>query len=959
MAAQDRLLIGESQALIAIVEELAEELREGTIRRAGLSLSSSLDRDVGLDSLGRMELLARIERRLGVHLPEQIAVEAQTIGDLLQALQSAAEKGSEPFSNDKPTDGNEAWAEKGSDPFSAQTLVEVLRWHVATHPDRTHITLLSGDDREEGMSYRELFEEAETSAAALQYRGLKPQEAVVIMLPTARAYFSSFFGVLLAGGVPVPIYPPARMNQLEDHFKRHRTLLQNCQASMLITIAEARGFARLFQAQSDTLRAVVTTDDLAARHGHCDTPPITAEHVAFLQYTSGSTGNPKGVVLTHANLLANIRASGCALQAESTDVFVSWLPLYHDMGLIGAWFGTLYHATRLVIMSPLMFLARPQRWLWAMHRYRGTLSAAPNFAYELCLRRLLDRDLEGLDLGAWRAALNGAEPVNPNTVRRFCERFAPYGFRREAMAPVYGLAEATLALAMPPLGRGPLIDRIEREAFMNEGVAVEAGHTAPTPNVSTISTSGNVLEFMSCGQPLPAHEVRIVDDGGRELPERREGRLQFRGPSATAGYFRSPAASRELIQSGWVTPGDLAYIARGEVYITGRTQDVVIRAGRNIYPHELEEAVGELPGVRRGRVAVFGSPDPQSGTERLVVVAETNELQDEARERLRVLVNTLASDLVGGPPDDLVLAPSGTVLKTSSGKIRRGACRELYEAGAIGRRQPPAWRQVARLMVATVRPALRRARRGLKSGAYGIYCWSLFALLAPIVWTLVVLLPARTWRFGAMRMAARFLARAARTPCTVKGAALLPPEGTPVVLCANHASFLDAYYLVGFLPRPVSFVAKAELGRRFIPRLFFSRIGTEFVERFDKQKGVADARRIADTLRRASTLLFFPEGTFSRIPGLLPFHMGAFVAAAEHGAAVIPVLIRGTRYILREGNWIPTPGPVRIEIGAAIDPRALEAEAGGDAWKTALLLRTRTREYLLAHCEEPDLARES
>ena len=444
---------------------------------------------------------------------------------------------------------------------------------------------------------------------------------------------------------------------------------------------------------------------------------------------------------------------------------------------------------------------------------------------------------------------------------------------------------------------------------------------------------------MACGQPLPAHEVRIVDDGGRELPERREGRLQFRGPSATAGYFRSPAASRELIQSGWVTPGDLAYIARGEVYITGRTQDVVIRAGRNIYPHELEEAVGELPGVRRGRVAVFGSPDPQSGTERLVVVAETNELQDEARERLRVLVNTLASDLVGGPPDDLVLAPSGTVRKTSSGKIRRGACRELYEAGAIGRRQPPAWRQVARLMVATVRPALRRARRGLKSVAYGVYCWSLFAFLAPIVWTLVVLLPARTWRFGAMRMAARFLARAARTPCTVQGVALLPPEGTPVVLCANHASFLDAYYLVGFLPRPVSFVAKAELGRRFLPRLFFSRIGTQFVERFDKQKGVADARRIAETLRRASTLLFFPEGTFSRIPGLLPFHMGAFVAAAEHGAVVVPVLIRGTRYILRDGNWIPTPGPVRIEIGAAIDPRALEAEAGGDAWKTALLLR--------------------
>ncbi|MGH8555206.1 MAG: AMP-binding protein, partial [Gammaproteobacteria bacterium] len=218
MAAQDRLLAGESQALIAIVEELAEELRQGTIRRDGLSLSSSLDRDVGLDSLGRVELLARIERRLGVHLPEQIAVEAQTIGDLLEALHRAGESPARPSS----TEGHRTdVAPIAATPQNAQTLVEVLRWHVVTHPDRTHITLLSGDDREEGMSYRELVEEAETSAAALQYRGLKPKEAVAIMLPTARAYFSSFFGVLLAGGVPVPIYPPARMNQLEDHFKRH------------------------------------------------------------------------------------------------------------------------------------------------------------------------------------------------------------------------------------------------------------------------------------------------------------------------------------------------------------------------------------------------------------------------------------------------------------------------------------------------------------------------------------------------------------------------------------------------------------------------------------------------------------------------------------------------------------------------------------------------------------------
>ncbi len=953
MAVDERHLASDARALVEIAEELAEELRPAAEGQARLSLTSSLAGDVGLDSLGRVELLARIERRLGIGLPESIAQEAETLGDLVQALRraGAAPPGSAPIR----AQGSAA-APGISPPEDARTLVEVLCRHAATHPDRIHITLLTGDESGEDITYGRLYEEALTAAAALQYRGLKPKETVALMLPTARAYFSSFFGILLAGGIPVPIYPPARMNQIEDHFKRHQTLLENCRAAMLITVAEARPFARLFQARIDSLRAILTPDELAAAHGACDTPPLLPEDIAFLQYTSGSTGNPKGVVLSHSNLLANMRASGRALKADAGDVFVSWLPLYHDMGLIGAWFGTLYHATRLVIMSPLLFLARPQRWLWAMHRYGGTLSAAPNFAYELCVRRIEDRDIEGLNLGAWRAALNGAEPVNPSTLRRFCERFASYGFRREAMAPVYGLAEATLALAMPPLGRGPLIDRIERQAFMDRGVAIETRDGAADSMLSDSVLPGNLLEFTACGQPLPAHEVRIVDENGQELPERREGLLQFRGPSATAGYYRNPAATGELIRSGWVTPGDLAYIARGEIYITGRTKDVVIRAGRNIYPHELEEAVGALPGVRRGRVAVFGSPDPHSGTERLVIVAETNGLSAEARERLRRLINDLATELAGGPPDDLVFAPSGTVLKTSSGKLRRSACRELYEAGTLGQRPPPVWKQIARLMAGTVYPALRRAGRRSISAAYGIYCWTLFALLAPIVWTLVVLLPNQSLRFAAMRGAAHFLARAVRMPCTVEGEASLPPPGTAAVLCANHASILDAYFLAGYLPRAVRFVAKAELARNFTSRVFLSRIGTEFIERFDKQKGVADARRVAESLGRGGTLLFFPEGTFSRIPGLLPFHMGAFVVAAEHSAPIVPVVLRGTRYILRDGNWVPSPGPVKIEIGPALDTGAIRAEAGGDAWKAALVLRTRVRDYLLARSGEPDLA---
>jgi len=236
-------------------------------------------------------------------------------------------------------------------------------------------------------------------------------------------------------------------------------------------VAEAKPVARLLKAQVNRLRSIVTPQELA-RDAVAGRQDIGARDVAFLQYTSGSTGQPKGVILTHADLLANIRAMGEAVRADSTDVFVSWLPLYHDMGLIGAWLGSLYFACPLVLMSPLAFLARPNRWLWTIHHHRGTLSAAPNFAYELCLSKVDDSDIDGLDLASWRRAFNGAEPVSPQTVRRFSDRFARYGFRPDAMAPVYGLAEAAVGLAFPPYGRGPVIDRIQREPFVSSGRAV-------------------------------------------------------------------------------------------------------------------------------------------------------------------------------------------------------------------------------------------------------------------------------------------------------------------------------------------------------------------------------------------------------------------------------------------------------------------------------------------------------
>jgi 1-acyl-sn-glycerol-3-phosphate acyltransferase len=748
----------------------------------------------------------------------------------------------------------------------------------------------------------------------------------------------------MAGGVPVPIYPPARATQLEDHMRRHARILDNCGTHCLITVAEARRVARLLRSQVPGLRHIVTAAELMEAAAMPVLPTLRADDTAFIQYTSGSTGNPKGVVLTHANLLANIRAMGEAVRAGSADVFVSWLPLYHDMGLIGAWLGSLYYAALFVVMSPLGFLARPERWLQAIHRYRGTLSASPNFGYEYCLHRLQDSALQGLDLGCWRAAFNGAEAVSPDTLEQFNSRFAAYGFRATAMMPVYGLAESSVGLAFPPLDRGALIDRIERETFTHSGQAVPAR-----------ADDEHALRFVSSGVPLSGHQVRVVDVAGHELPERHEGRLEFRGPSATSGYYRNPEKTRDLFHGQWLDSGDLAYVAGGEIYITGRIKDVIIRAGRNIYPHELEEAVGNVSGIRTGRVAVFGSKEPRSATERLVVLAETRSTELAELERLRLQINARAIDLLGAPPDEVVLAPPGTVLKTSSGKIRRAASRERFERGDIGKRQRGVAWQVTRVALSGLMPEMRRILRYVGAALYAAWCWMVFVLLSPLVWLSVALLPTLEVRWAVMRGCVRLLHKATATPIKVNGLQHLPGDGRPCVLVANHASYLDAYALVAKLPGPFRFVGKAELAGKFITRLPLERIATEFVERFETGQGVRDTEHLREVLRDGHRLMFFSEGTFTRVPGLRPFHLGAFSVAAATGAAIIPIAIRGSRSILCADSWFPRHGAISVEIGAAIEPKAVAAQAGVDHWRVAIALRDRCRVFILRHCGEPDL----
>jgi 1-acyl-sn-glycerol-3-phosphate acyltransferase len=922
---------GPAAALLAIIDGLAAESRPGFDLRA--TLDSSLERDLGLDSLARVELITRIEDGFSVQLHEDTLSRAETARDLLDALRAA---GAAPHFTGKAHAVQAPLVRVEGLPTAASTLVEALEWHVDAHPDRLHVLFYRTPEHTEQLTYAGLKSAAMAICAGLGRRGLVRGQSVAIMLPTCLEFFHCYYGILLAGGVPVPLYPPARLSQLEDHLRRQAGILDSCLAPILITVPEAKLAARFLEAEVASLQAVVTPSELASDDAGAQPVPaaLRPEDVAFIQYTSGSTGNPKGVVLTHANLMANIRAWGRAIRMDSTDVVVSWLPLYHDMGLIGTWLGSLYHASLLVLMSPLDFLARPERWLWAIHTHRGTATAAPNFAYELCLRRLHDETLQGLDLSSWRLAANGAEPVSPDTIARFSERFGKYGFRPESMAPVYGLAECTVGLAIPPLGRPPVVDRVQRAAFQEAGRAIPAAGDDPDP-----------LRFVACGHPLPGHQVRIINDDRREVPDRTVGHLEFRGPSATSGYLGNPEETKKLIHGDWLDSGDLAYVVNGDIHITSRAKDMIIRGGRNIYPYELEEAIGQLAGVRKGCVAIFGASDPAAGTERLVVVAETREKDAAALASLRRQINNLAVDLIGTPTDDIVLARPQTVLKTSSGKIRRAATRDLYLRGAIGAPGRGAWLQVARVTWMGLTPGLRRYTRRAAAYGFALRVYAVFFALAPLAWLGAVLAPGRAWSFTSAL--ARTMLRVSGFALSVQGLDNLP-RGTPCVAVSNHASYLDGVLILAALREPFGFVAKNELQDPWLARVFLRGLGAQFVERFDVEKSVEDSARLVQHAKAGHSLFVFPEGTLTRASGLMAFRMGAFQVAAEAGIPVVPVTITGTRSVLRDGSWFPHRGPVSVSISPPIAPT-------GSDWSASVKLRDVVRAEILRHCGEPDL----
>jgi fatty-acyl-CoA synthase len=956
----------EAQTL-ATVRQLLVELggSRGLEELVARGTAAHLERELGLGSLERVELMVRLGNVCGVRLPDRVVAEAETVQDLANALlreNSGESSGTTAAHAGLPEAGATAVLSRSPAQIAdleekirgAESLTEILRLRGLGEPAREHIHLYGEDEQLHTITFGELFSRASTVARELQTRGLEPGQTVAIMLPTCAEFFYTFAGILLAGGIPVPIYPPVRADRITEYATRQASILRNAESRFLITFRQAEGLARLLQPSVPTLREVLNAERLT--NATTQSEPASNEwrpvenlshharagDIGLLQYTSGSTGDPKGVMLTHANLLANIRSIAAGVELQPDDVAVSWLPLYHDMGLIGAWFVPLFSGVPVVVMSPLAFLSRPERWLWAIHRHRGTISPAPNFAYELCVRKIADKDLEGLNLSSWRAAFNGAEPVHADTLERFAKRFAVYGFRREALLPVYGLAEATLGISAAKAGAYKL-DRIDRATFESEGraIPVAAGDTA-------------ALEFVGAGGPLPDVEVRIVVGDGRDAGERCQGRLWFRSPAATSGYYKNPAATSGLIrEAGWLDSGDLAYQANGELYITGRAKDLIIKAGRNLYPHEIEDVVGRVAGVRTGCVVAFGAPDARSGTERLVVAAEVRSPAEA--NRISADITRAAQDAMGVPPDVVELVPPHSIPKTSSGKLRRSETRRLFLDGKLGKKVRPPWMQIATLAVRSAAPrAWAFVKRGARSAIeflYGIYALAVFLIGFIPLWLAVATTrdPKRAARF--MHVVTRGMLFAAGIPVQVVGGEQLArtADSGPWIFAPNHSSYVDILVIVAFLPPNVRFVVKGEVLAMPFFGMIARRTGQFAFDRGDPQARIRQAEEVNAALGRGESVAIYPEGTFTAATGIRPFQLGAFKAAVDARRPVCPVAVRGARHILRDHTFLPRTGRITVTFGPLLAPDP----AAGDDWREIVRLRDATREIIARNSGEP------
>jgi fatty-acyl-CoA synthase len=579
-------------------------------------------------------------------------------------------------------------------PEVASTLVDAVR--SLQGDSQRGFVFVRGDGTERLWTFQRIAEKAARRAAELRQIGLTKGDRVALVIPDGEEFVLSFLGSLFGGIVPVPIHPQLSFKNLDNYHQTVAHIVTASGATVLLTTAATLQYVEPIRARAPALRLIATVDALGGDTAGGEAR-VDPDDVAFLQFTSGSTSRPKGVVVTHANLAANSAAFMIdgVRRDPATDKGISWLPLFHDMGLIGFVAGPIFTNVPCVFLPTASFVRSPRLWLDKIHQHRGTITYAPNFAYALVAKRLKDKDVEGLDLSCLRVAGCGAEPIQAKALRDFAARLAGARFDPRAFMPSYGMAEATLAITFSALGDGLRTDIVDAQGLAR-------GEASGAAEPRAVSNGGHAepdrsLEIVDCGRPFPGHELAIVDDAGRRLPERRVGEIVVRGPSVTRGYFEDPELTartyKSLADDGpdeppWLHTGDLGYLAHGRLFVCGRIKDMIIVRGRNYYPSDIEWAIGELPNVRRGNVVAFGvfvDADGRIATaglgeEQLVVCCEGTTM--DARATQDAASACLTSQFGLSPYEVVVLSP-GSLPRTSSGKPQRRRAREMYVHGAL------------------------------------------------------------------------------------------------------------------------------------------------------------------------------------------------------------------------------------------------------------------------------------
>lgn len=576
-----------------------------------------------------------------------------------------------------------------------KTLADVLRG-TAEHASSRGMYVIDARGGQEFRTYAQILENALRVGAALRVKGIERSDRLVLVQSTGFDFLSAFFGAVAIGATPIP-YPPPRTQDParqrgEPSFVRiaRRMNAQAIVADSSVDLAgiAAAGPAGPFSFSCDVARLL---DGMPV--GAVVEPQTSLPETAYVQLTSGATGPMRGVELSHANILSNVRAVGHALDVDADDVGVSWVPPYNSMGVVGLICFGLYWGIDMVMLHPERFLKRPEDWLAAISRHRGTLSTAPNFAYHYAVRRCKESNLQGLDLSSWRVAMNGAEPVRAQHMDAFLRRFSNYGLRRDVFMPVYGLAEATLGVTFGDLNRPFSLDGINRRVLEREGRAQqlpEGGARTPSER----------LHLVSVGRPLEEIEVKIVDDDGREVADRTLGEIAVAGPNVMKGYTEDEASSRPpgsdctRLRDRWLYTGDLGYVADGQLYIVGRACESIETArGRDIFPEEIELFVNSVDGVRAGSAVTFSVPasPPQGGNPgeaaaNLLVVAYELQAGTEPAEVERA-VRALLNKHIGLDPHAIAPVSPGSIPKTHSGKVRRFLARKLFLAERLDRKQ--------------------------------------------------------------------------------------------------------------------------------------------------------------------------------------------------------------------------------------------------------------------------------